>query len=109
MSLSGRYRIQVPVPEAVRAKQPLLARLRDHYSHIDERALGQVKGKQDPTAMEAFEFRALFTERILTDGHDRLGLDAETTTLCLALRDYLVAAWSELVNRAHQRLTASGN
>jgi hypothetical protein len=102
LSLSGRYCVRAPMPEVMRAKQPLLTRLRDHYSHIDERALGRVKGEQDPTAVEAFQFPALLTDRILTDGRQSLDIDDETTTLCVAIRDYLVAVWTELVDRAHK-------
>ena len=72
MSLSGRYRIRTSVPQIVRDRQALLESLRDHYSHIDERALGRVKGKEDPTAAEAFEFPALIRDRVLTDGRDSL-------------------------------------
>lgn len=99
LSLCGRYRIKTSLPQVARDKQPLLERLRDHYSHIDERALGRVKGKQDPTAAEAFEFPALIRDRVLTDGRDSLGIDEETTELCVATRNYVVAAWKELVDR----------
>jgi hypothetical protein len=107
VSLSGRYGIRASLPKVVRNKQPLVTRLRDHYSHIDERALGRVKGEQHPTASEAFEFPTLLPHRILTDGRDSLDIDEETTTLCVAIRDYLVGAWSELVEKAHEALTTS--
>src|SRR5262249_25458362 len=43
--------------------------LRDHYAHIEERALGMVKGKPDPRAEEAWLLDALLVERKFTDGH----------------------------------------
>lgn len=107
LSLSGRYRVEVPVPGIVTEKQPLVARLRDHYAHIDERALGKVKGKPDVTAADAFEFAAILRDRTLTDEHDTLGIDDEITELCIATRDYLVKTWQELVSRAHKAVSAS--
>jgi hypothetical protein len=99
-SLSGRYRIAVSFPKIATEKEALIASLRDHYSHIDERAIGRVWGKPDAKAEEAFEFLALLGERAITDGNDTLGVDAEATEVCIALRDYLVKAWSEIVARS---------
>jgi hypothetical protein len=96
-SLSGRYRITVPFPKFVLERRALVADLRDHYSHIDERALGRKKGKADPrAAAQAFEFLALVSQRILTDGNASIGIDEEATQLCIEARDYLVEAWAAL-------------
>jgi hypothetical protein len=81
----------------------LVRSLRDHYSHIDHRALGLIKGKPDATAEEAFEYEALVGRRILADGKDTLGIDEEATRLCIAVRDCLVAAWVEVVGQARAR------
>ncbi len=100
LSLGESYGVETPFPEFVRQKRPLLTSLRNHYSHIDERALGLVRGKPDPTAEQAFEYEALVARRILTNGNDSLDIDEETTNLCIATRDYLVAAWIAVVERA---------
>lgn len=71
--------------------------MRDHYAHIDERALGKVHRKPNPRAEDAWEFVALLVDRQLTDGHDSLGIDGEATDLCVSARDYLVAAWTQLL------------
>jgi hypothetical protein len=97
--LTGNFRVELPVPRLVRAKRPLVGRLRDHYSHIDERALGQVWGTASPEADQAWEFAALFEGRKLTDGTESLSIDDEATELCVAARGYLVAAWQQLVER----------
>jgi hypothetical protein len=100
-TLPGRFRIEGPTPPLVLAKREFLGRLRDHYGHIDERALGQIDGKPTPQAEEAWEFEALFMERKFTDGRDSLvRIDEEATALCLAARGYLLKAWDEFVQRA---------
>lgn len=107
LSLSGHYRIEAAIPKILPEKKPLVTRLRDHYSHIDERAFGKIKGRPDVAAAEAFKFAAIFRDRTLTDGRDSLGIDYEITALCIATRDYLVKAWQELVARARETLVIS--
>lgn len=100
LSLCGRFQVTGAVPAVLREKAPFVARLRDHYAHMDERALGKLKGRHDSgAAAEAFQFDTLFTQRNFTDGRDSLGLGNEMTELCVETRDYLMAAWTELVAR----------
>jgi hypothetical protein len=101
--IQGRYRIAGAFPKIIEEKRPLVAALRDHYSHIDERALGKVKERADPSAEEAFEYAAIFTCREFTDGKDSLGIDEESTELCIATRDYLVGSWTRLTGDAHNK------
>ncbi len=97
VSLPGRYRLSGAVPPIVTAKRQLIADLRDHYSHIEERAFGKVKERPDPKAKEAWDFVSLLVDRRFTDGHVTLGLDTEATELCVAARGYLLNAWTQLV------------
>jgi len=99
VSLSGRYEISAPLPDLVTSSQPFIGRLRDHYCHIDERALGRIKGVANAGAEAAFAFDRLIDGRVYTDGRESLGLDDEMTTIFLATRHYLVSAWTELVAR----------
>lgn len=101
VAIPGLYRITGALPRIIKEKRPLVAALRDHYSHIDERALGRVKEKADPSAEDAFEYDAIFTRREFTDGRDSLGIDQESTDLCIATRDYLVGAWTRMTGEAH--------
>lgn len=100
VSLPGRYRLPIPVPTVVMENKQLLADLRDHYSHIDERAFGKVLGVADAKAEEAWDFASLVADRTFTDGHGSLHIDGEATALCIAARDCLVKAWAHLVARA---------
>jgi hypothetical protein len=104
--IPGAYRVEVGVPRIVAEKRPLVAVLRDHWSHIDDRALGMVKGVRDPKAEDAFEFASIFVDRLLSDGRSSLGIDEEATELCIATRSYLLAAWSELTRTAHANWSA---
>jgi hypothetical protein len=106
--LAGIFRVELPVPSLVRAKRPLVERLRDHYAHIDERALGKVWGKASPEAEQAWKFVALFEDRKLTDGTASLSIDDEATELCLAARGYLLAAWPQLVERGRATQSEAG-
>ena len=64
---------------------------------IDERALGQIRGKKDPEALRLFEdFKMLFVDRTIAYAGHSLGIDAEATGLLIAVRDYLVKAWGEI-------------
>lgn len=99
VGLPGRYRLTLSMPALVPQKRQLIADLRDHYAHIDERALGKVRGKPNPRAEDAWEFVALLVDRKLTDGHGSLGIDDEATELCVEARGYLLAAWTQLVAR----------
>jgi hypothetical protein len=99
VGLSGRYGIRATVPEIVTRQRPLILKMRDHYEHIEERAFGKIKGAPSPDAEGAWEQVKLFTERAFTDGTDTLGIDGETTELCIVTRDYLVAAWFQVVER----------
>lgn len=99
VSLPGHFRIERPVPKVVLEAQPLVSRLRDHYSHIEERALGRIKGEPDASAEDAFEITMLVRRRVFTDGRDSLDIDDGATTLCIQTRDYLVGAWTALTAR----------
>ncbi|MET0304869.1 MAG: hypothetical protein ABW196_01410 [Solirubrobacterales bacterium] len=106
VGIQGRYRIPGTFPAIIKEKRPLVAALRDHWSHIDERALGKVMERDDPTAENAFEYVAIISRREFTDGTDSLGIDEESTDLCIATRDYLVRAWGEITAEAHNKRQA---
>jgi hypothetical protein len=107
VSLSGRYHLPMAVPASVTRNKQFIADLRDHYSHIDERALGRVDWQPDAKAEEAWDFVSLLADRTFADGHGSLGIDEEATELCIAARGYLVQAWAHLVARAREEAEAT--
>ena len=102
VGLSDRLNLSAHVPSLLATRQPFIKELRNHYSHVDERAFGRIKGKPAPGLAEAaFHFDPLIADRKLTNlKAQSLGIDDEATTLFVATRDYLVGAWKELVQRA---------
>lgn len=102
VSLGDRFNISANVTTLVAERQPFVKELRNHYSHIDERAFGRIRGKPVPGLAEAaFHFDPLIADRTYTNlKAQSLGIDAEATELFVATRDYLVDAWKELVQRA---------
>jgi hypothetical protein len=106
VAVQGRYRIEGPFPRIIGERRPLVAALRDHYSHIDERALGMIQEEVDPTAEEAFEFAAIIGRREFSNGRETLGIDQEATDLCIATRDYLVRAWGQVTAEVHRKRQA---
>ena len=97
VELPGKYGLKLTIPSSVLAKRELVGRLRDHYVHIDDRALGKAKEGVDPE--QAWQSQSLVVDRKFTEGSESLDIDEEATELCIAARDYLVAAWAELVAR----------
>jgi hypothetical protein len=96
VKLTDRYGLNTAVPQLIAAAQPRVKSLRDHYSHINERALGLVFGEPDLRAERAWGHTSVVDARQYTDGEWSLGIDADATQLCIAVRDYLVAAWLEI-------------
>jgi hypothetical protein len=103
LRIQRSYRIPGTFPKIVLEKRPLVEALRDHYAHIDHRALGKVKEQLDPSSEDAFHFDALFNRREFTDSKASLSIDEEATELCIETRDYLVAAWSRLTAEVSPR------
>ena len=87
VGLSNRLNLSAGVPTLVTDTQPFVKELRNHYSHIDERAFGRIKGKSIPGLAEAaFHFDPLIADRKLTNlKAQSLGIDAEATTLFVAV------------------------
>jgi hypothetical protein len=100
LSLPGRYKVPAAVPGIVTSKRQLIADMRDHYSHIAERALGKVLQKPDPKAEGAWDFVTPVADRKFTDGRDTVAIDDDATELCVAARGYFIRAWTHVVAEA---------
>jgi len=103
MALSGRYRASVSLPALIPQQRGLIESLRNHYAHIDARAMGEAKGKLDPAAVEAtYHFGAIVREHRFTDGVRSISIGAEMTELLVATRGYIVGVLVEIVERANR-------
>jgi hypothetical protein len=77
-------------------KLPKLKAIRDAYEHIEDRALGLVRGKAHPDALSVFEFERLFRDHVVAYAGYALHLDAEVTQLFVEVREYLKVAAGKL-------------
>lgn len=95
--LERHFAIATPFPTSVAEKLPKLKDLRDAYEHIEERALGLVRGKPHPDALSIFEFERLFRTGVVAYAGHTLDLDGEATEIFVAVREYLKATASDLI------------
>jgi hypothetical protein len=89
----------ISVPSVVITKLPAIKALRNAYEHIEDRAMGRVRGQPDSTALTVFDYERLFHERVVAYGEHTLALGEESTQLCLEAREYLKSAAAELTER----------
>jgi hypothetical protein len=92
------YSINVHFPDSVINKLSALKEMRNAYEHIDDRALGCVRGKPHIDALSIFNYERLFEEGIATYGSHELDIYNETISLLIDTRQYLKEAMSELAS-----------
>lgn len=79
----------VPVPARVDARKDAIRQLRNAYEHIEDRALGRVKGRPDPRALTIFDYEPLLKEDVLVYGKHRLGVSHEIPDLLADIRRFI--------------------
>lgn len=87
----------MPLPDVISRKAAAITAIRNAYEHIEDRALGQKRGKPDQSALSIFDHAELVTHgNIVCEGHE-LGLDEDVPEILLAVREFLkrVAAHEE--------------
>jgi len=92
-----RYSLTTCFPNSVKNKFSVLKEIRNAYEHIEDRALGMVRGKPHIDALTIFNFERLFKEGIATYGNYELEIYNEAIQLLIDTRQYLKEATSELV------------
>lgn len=101
--ISKHFESTISVPSAVITKLPAIKALRDAYEHIEDRAMGRVRGQPDPTALTVFDYERLFHERVIAYAEHTLSLGDESTQLFLETREYLKSIATELTEKSQQR------
>jgi hypothetical protein len=79
---------RVPVPKQLSRASTKVTAIRNAYEHIEDRAVGKVRGKPDPDALTIFDWRRLITEQVVVYGTQELDLAAEAPALIAAMRQY---------------------
>jgi len=97
LQLHEHYSLTAPFPDSVKNKLPALKKMRDAYEHIEDRALGLVRGKPHIDALSTFNYERLFKEGIAIYGIYELDIYGEAIQLLRDAREYLKEATSELV------------
>jgi hypothetical protein len=78
----------VPIPELVVGHSRVIREIRNAYEHIEERALGLVKGQLDLRALTVFDHGRLITDGVIAYAGHELSLDV-VPELLLSCRQFL--------------------
>ena len=87
--VSFEFRIQVVEPDAVSTIRPALRQIRNAFEHIDDRAVGRVRGAQHPDALSIFDQRDYLSNGVLRYGAYSLDLRAQVTSALVECRQAL--------------------
>lgn len=89
-ALPGRFSVQTMVPIAVTGIGPALHEIRNAFEHIEDRALGNVRGKPHPDALSIFDQRRLVSSGILTYASHALDLRQEVLPALVEARRFVM-------------------
>jgi hypothetical protein len=89
VGLGKSFSIPVPLPTTLDSKKDIVRERRNAFEHIDDRALGQVRGRPHPDALTVFDQRAFFLEGRLTYAAHSLSLHEDFTHMLRAARQYI--------------------
>ena len=78
------------VPDELIDALPRIASVRHAYEHVEERALGLVRGKPHPDALTGFDFSRFFADGTVQFGDARVVVGDETEELLLKAREHLL-------------------
>lgn len=81
-----------PTPQRIKDASQGITPLRNAFEHIEDRALGQVRGQPHPDALSIFDQRRFFVDGTLSYAGHTLDLNNEVPALLRDARDYLVQA-----------------
>jgi hypothetical protein len=80
------FSVDVQLPATITSKAFALREIRNAFEHIEDRALGKVRGKLDADALSIFDQGDLFTRGVLTYASHSLGLRSEVLPMLVHAR-----------------------
>jgi hypothetical protein len=89
-ALPGQFSIQTVVPEAATRIASALHEIRNAFEHIEDRAIGNVRGRPHPDALSIFDQRRLVSSGILTYASHALDLHHDVLPALVELRRFVV-------------------
>ncbi|NEQ39137.1 MAG: hypothetical protein F6K40_23935 [Okeania sp. SIO3I5] len=98
LQLEQHFSLNTRFPASVKNKLSAIKKIRDAYEHIEDRALGLVRGKPDPDALSVFDHKPFFDKGIVSYGKHELDINNEAIQLLIDTRNYLKEVASELVS-----------
>lgn len=86
-----KFAVPREAPESLRSAQPALTAIRNAYEHIEDRALGTIRGKPSDDAVTIFDYQRLLEENVVVYGGHSLDLSTEVPRLLTEARETLKA------------------
>ena len=83
--------IELPIPKILVAILPATKAIRNAFEHIDERASGKLRGKDDPDALSIFDQSDLISDGVIRYGKHALSLRSESIETLIQARSYIFA------------------
>jgi hypothetical protein len=83
------FSVAVPLPAAIETRKESIREIRNAFEHIEDRALGNVRGKPHPDALSVFEQDDFFQHGKLTYGSHSIDLRVEVPQLLLHGRQFI--------------------
>jgi hypothetical protein len=93
--IRGEFSLATPLPSLLAEKKGGLTDMRNAFEHIEDRALGRVRGKAHADALSVFE-QGGFPQKGLSYAGKTLDLDKEALLLLLASRQFILDAAIEI-------------
>jgi len=81
-----KFSVDLQLPATITRKALALREIRNAFEHIEDRALGKVRGKTDADALSIFDQRDLFTRGVLTYASHSLALRSEVLPMLVHAR-----------------------
>jgi hypothetical protein len=102
-SVPTRFGISVAPPSFLMTRVVKITKLRNAFEHIEDRALGQVRGKPHAEALTIFD-QAAFLEGKLSYAGEDLELREEGLRLAVEMRHFLYAVAASIAGEVKQQM-----
>lgn len=87
--LTKHLLVPLPLPTAIEDRKLAVRELRNACEHIEDRALGQVRGRPHPEAQSVFSQDALLKKAVFAYGQHALSLRSDVPAIVDAARSYV--------------------
>jgi hypothetical protein len=96
------FNVNTILPDQLSSKIGPIRDLRNAFEHIEDRAIGQVRGKPHPDAYSVFDQREFSANGVLSYGTHRISLRNDVAPLLLGIRKYLLEVAIEFAGPSKQ-------